>query len=65
VVNLDKAVSKKNNEIVEAEALIKKYEEQQKNVRNNREFDSLSKRLNSRILRLNSSIRRSRNLLPR
>jgi uncharacterized protein len=45
VVNLDKAVSKKNNEIVEAEALIKKYEEQQKNVRNNREFDSLSKEI--------------------
>jgi predicted nucleic acid-binding Zn-ribbon protein len=45
VVNLDKAVSKKNNEITEAEALIKKYEEQQKNVRNNREFDSLSKEI--------------------
>jgi uncharacterized protein len=43
VVNLEKSVSKKNNEIFDAEALIKKYEEQQKNVRNNREFDSLSK----------------------
>jgi uncharacterized protein len=45
VVNLEKAVLKKNNEIGEAEALIKKYEEQQKNVRNNREFDSLSKEI--------------------
>lgn len=45
VVVLDKSVLKKNNEITEAEALIKKYEEQQKNVRNNREFDSLSKEI--------------------
>lgn len=45
VVNLEKAVSKKNIEITEAEALIKKYDEQQKNVRNNREFDSLSKEI--------------------
>mgnify|MGYP001206629144 FL=1 len=45
VVNLEKAVSKKNNDIVDAQALIKKYEEQQKNVRNNREFDSLSKEI--------------------
>jgi len=58
VVNLEKAVSKKNNEITEAESLIKKYEEQQKNVRNNREFDSLSKRLNFRILKLNFLIRK-------
>jgi uncharacterized protein len=43
VVNLEKSVSKKHNEITDAESLIKKYEEQQKNVRNNREFDSLSK----------------------
>jgi len=45
VVVLDKSVAKKLNEITEAEALIKKYEEQQKNVRNNREFDSLSKEI--------------------
>jgi uncharacterized protein len=45
VVNLEKAVSKKHNEITDAETLIKKYEEQQKNVRNNREFDSLSKEI--------------------
>jgi hypothetical protein len=45
VVNLEKAVSKKNIEISESEGLIRKYEEQQKNVRNNREFDSLSKEI--------------------
>jgi predicted nucleic acid-binding Zn-ribbon protein len=45
VVNMEKAVSKKHNEITDAEGLIKKYEEQQKNVRNNREFDSLSKEI--------------------
>jgi uncharacterized protein len=45
VVNLEKSVAKKHNEITDAEALIKKYEEQQKNVRNNREFDSLSKEI--------------------
>ncbi len=45
VVVLDKSVQKKNNEILEAQALIKKYEDQQKNVRNNREYDSLSKEI--------------------
>lgn len=45
VVSLEKSVQKKNMEISEAETLIKKYEEQQKNVRNNREFDSLSKEI--------------------
>ena len=37
------AISKKKSEIEEANALIKKYTEQQDNVRNNREFDALSK----------------------
>ncbi len=45
VMNLEKASSKKTIEISESESLIKKYEEQQKNVRNNREFDSLSKEI--------------------
>jgi predicted nucleic acid-binding Zn-ribbon protein len=45
VVTLEKSVAKKVNEIADAEGLIKKYEEQQKNVRNNREFDSLSKEI--------------------
>jgi hypothetical protein len=45
VVVLEKSVQKKHNEISDSEALIKKYETQQKNVRNNREFDSLSKEI--------------------
>jgi len=43
IKNLDTAVHNKKNEIVAANELIKKYSEQQANVRNNREFDSLSK----------------------
>ena len=38
-----KDVAAKKNVIVESKAAIKKYEGQQKNVRNNREFDSLTK----------------------
>ncbi|MDR2886488.1 MAG: C4-type zinc ribbon domain-containing protein [Bacteroidales bacterium] len=45
VTNLEKAVSDKHNEIATSEALIKKYDDQQKNVRNNREYDSLSKEI--------------------
>ena len=40
---LEDQISYKKNLIDEAKALIKKYTEQQKNVRNNREFDSLTK----------------------
>ena len=40
---LDDQISAKKNLIEEAKALMKKYTEQQKNVRNNREFDSLTK----------------------
>ena len=40
---LEDQISYKKNTIDEAKALIKKYTEQQKNVRNNREFDSLTK----------------------
>lgn len=39
------AIKSKQNNILEAKALIKKYEEQQMNVRNNREFDSLTKEI--------------------
>jgi len=43
IENLDTNVKNKKNTIEEAKVLIKKYATQQKNVRNNREFDSLSK----------------------
>ena len=52
---LDQSVAKKNNEIGEAEALIKKYEEQQNNVRNNREYDSLSKEIEFQTLEIELS----------
>ncbi len=45
VENLEVAISDNKNKISESEALIKKYEEQQNNVRNNREFDSLTKEI--------------------
>lgn len=45
IKTLEVAVHNKKNEIVSANDLIKKYTEQQNNVRNNREFDSLSKEM--------------------
>ena len=45
IKNLNDAIVGKKNEIKEAELLIKKYEAQQSNVRNNREYDSLSKEI--------------------
>ncbi|MEP1488680.1 MAG: C4-type zinc ribbon domain-containing protein [Algibacter sp.] len=40
---IDNDIVSKKNEIEESKSLIKKYSEQQKNVRNNREFNSLTK----------------------
>jgi len=52
VNELETAVSKKNNEIADAQALIKKYQTQQDNVRNNREYDSLSKEIEFQTLEI-------------
>ena len=52
ISELEKSVVKKNNEIVTAQGLIKKYEEQQNNVRNNREYDSLSKEVEFQTLEI-------------
>lgn len=43
IENLSSEIKAKQNAIEESKALIKKYSEQQKNVRNNREYNSLSK----------------------
>ena len=43
LTDVDGQIKSKKNLIEEAKGLIKKYTEQQKNVRNNREFNSLSK----------------------
>jgi predicted nucleic acid-binding Zn-ribbon protein len=45
VKELVDTIAKKKQEIKEAGLLIKKYEAQQMNVRNNREFDSISKEI--------------------
>ena len=43
IENLETSIANKKNNIEEAKTLTKKYAEQQKNVRNNREFDSITK----------------------
>jgi len=52
VKNLESAVATKKNEIVEAQSLIDKYKEQQNNVRNNREFESLAKEIEYQTLEI-------------
>jgi predicted nucleic acid-binding Zn-ribbon protein len=52
VKQLDTSVSNKKNEILNAQSLIKKYQEQQNNVRNNREYDSLSKEIEYQTLEI-------------
>ncbi len=54
------SISKKNNEILNAQDLIKKYEEQQKNVRNNREYDSLSKEIEFQTLEIELAEKRKK-----
>jgi uncharacterized protein len=52
---MDKAIAKKTLEISDSLALIKKYQEQQDNVRNNREYDSLSKEIEFQNLEIELS----------
>ena len=52
VKSLDTNIAAKKNEITDAKGLIKKYEEQQNNVRNNREFESLSKEVEYQTLEI-------------
>jgi predicted nucleic acid-binding Zn-ribbon protein len=52
VKQLDASGANEKNEIANAKNLIKKYEEQQNNVRNNREFDSLSKEIEFQTLEI-------------
>ncbi len=55
---LNDSISGKKNEIKESGVLIKKYEAQQSNVRNNREFDSLSKETEFQKLEIELSEKR-------
>jgi hypothetical protein len=50
--SLEKQVLERKQQIKDSQALIKKYEEQQMNVRNNREYDSLSKEIEFQGLEL-------------
>jgi predicted nucleic acid-binding Zn-ribbon protein len=57
---LQDSISKKNNEIVTSKGLIKKYQDQQNNVRNNREFDSISKEIEFQTLEIELSEKRKK-----
>ncbi len=52
IAELEKSIVSKTNEITTSQGLIKKYEEQQNNVRNNREYDSLSKEVEFQTLEI-------------
>lgn len=52
IEELDKSINGKKQEIQNSQGLIKKYEEQQNNVRNNREYDSLSKEIEFQTLEI-------------
>lgn len=58
IKNHDTAISNKKISIKDSEALIAKYTEQQNNVRNNREFDSLSKETEFQTLEIELSEKR-------
>jgi len=52
IESLEKSIAGKNQEIKNAQDLITKYKEQQNNVRNNREYDSLSKEIEFQSLEI-------------
>jgi uncharacterized protein len=60
IASLEKSINGKKQEISNAQELIKKYEEQQNNVRNNREYDSLSKEIEFQTLEIELSEKRIR-----
>ncbi|HTF80383.1 MAG TPA: C4-type zinc ribbon domain-containing protein [Cytophagales bacterium] len=64
--NLNAEIDGKKNGIKESEKLIKKYEDQQSNVRNNREFDAISKEMELQTLEielLKKKIKESQNVI--
>lgn len=52
IEDIEKNIAAKQNSIKESEALIKKYSDQQMNVRNNREYDSLTKEIEFQTLEI-------------
>lgn len=63
IKSFDSAMASKKNDMVNSKTLIKKYEEQQNNVRNNREFDSLSKEIEYQTLEIELSEKRIKEFL--
>lgn len=57
-VSMEKSIIEKKNLIKDSLALIKKYEDQQMNVRNNREYDSLTKEIEFQNLEIQLSEKR-------
>ncbi len=57
---VEKQVSDKHQAIKESQALIKRYEEQQNNVRNNREYDALTKEVEFQSLEIQLAEKRIR-----
>ena len=57
-VMIEKSMLEKKNAIKESQTLIKRYEEQQMNVRNNREYDSLTKEIEFQNLEIQLSEKR-------
>jgi uncharacterized protein len=57
---LDKQITDKQLAIKESQALIKRYEEQQNNVRNNREYDALTKEIEFQSLEIQLAEKRIR-----
>ncbi|MBK8624053.1 MAG: hypothetical protein IPN86_00310 [Saprospiraceae bacterium] len=60
VSDIDDEISKHNNNIKESEALIVKYEKQLDNVKNNREFDALTKEIELQRLEIQLSQKKIR-----
>ncbi len=58
IEDINKSIADKELSIKDSQALIKKYEEQQMNVRNNREYDSLSKEMEYQNLEIQLSEKR-------
>lgn len=58
VQEMEQAISDKKNAIKDSQALVKKYESQQNKVRNNREYDSLTKELEFQRLEMQLSEKR-------
>lgn len=60
---MQESISKKNNEVASAQSMIKKYKEQQSNVRNNREFESLSKEIEFQTLEIELAEKRKKEFI--